>query len=124
MPSTSKDLKAQATGIKRTATGIRAAIKGQASLLTQKEREQLEKAVEILNRVGSKVSSLSKQTLAQEKVKEKATACATAEAKRLLSLWPQPVTILEKVALIVGVSSGYELRRDLEDNRPNAEHPA
>lgn len=123
--NTAKNLKSQATQIKRTATGILNVLAYAESerryhdnpnLLSEADVKALEKAVGILNQIGSKASSMSTKVAKQERAKELALKKATDEAKRLFAQWPAAVTTLEKVALVVGNRTQLQLHRDLERN--------
>lgn len=123
--NTAKNLKSQATQIKRTVTGIRNVIAYAESerryhdnpdMLSEADVKQLEKAAVILNRIRSKTSSMSTKAAAQERAKEAATKKATDEANRLFAQWPTAVTTLEKVALIVGNRAEMYLQQGIAKN--------
>lgn len=120
--NTAKNLKSQATQIKRTVTGIRNVIAYAESerryhdnpnLLSEADVKALKKAAVILNQIGSKTSSMSTKAATQERAKELALKKATDEAKRLFAQWPAAVTTLDKVALIFGNRSQLQLHQDI-----------
>lgn len=120
--TTAKNLKSQATQIKRAVTGIRSILAYtetqrlyyDINLLSDADKKVLEKAAGILNQVRSKTSSMSAKAATQERARELALKKATDEAIKLFNQWPKAVTILDKVALIYGNGAELQLIKDLE----------
>lgn len=120
--SKAKDLKSQATQIKRSVTGIRSILAYTEAqrlycdikLLSDTDKKVLEKAAGILNQVRSKTSSMSAKAATLERAKELALKKATDEAIKLFNQWPKAVTTLDKVALIYGNGAELQLIKDLE----------
>ena len=118
---TAKNLKSQATRIKRTVTGIRcivASAKAQlqyhnTSLLSEHDEKVLEKAASILSRMASTISSMSTQAGVIECAKERALKKAIDEATTLFGQWPVAVSTLDKIALIVWGHAERLLRQDI-----------
>lgn len=120
--TTAKNLKSQATQIKRAVTGIRSILAYtetqrlycDINLLSDADKKVLEKAAGILNQVRSKTSSMSAKAATLERAKELALKKATDEAIKLFNQWPKAVTTLDKVALIYGNGAERQLLTDLE----------
>lgn len=120
--TTAKNLKSQATQIKRAVTGIRSILAYteaqrlycDINLLSDADKKVLEKAAGILNQVRSKTSSMSAKAATLERAKELALKKATDEAIKLFNQWPKAVTTLDKVALIYGNGAERQLLSDLE----------
>lgn len=120
--NTAKNLKSQATQIKRTVTGIKSIItyaEGQqrwhnTNILSDADKKVLEKAAGILYQVSSKTAGMSSKAAAQERAKELALKKATDEAIKLFNQWPKAVTTLDKVALIWGTHYRSNLLAEIE----------
>lgn len=120
--NTAKNLKSQATQIKRAVTGIKSIIAyteqqrlwHNTNLLSVADKKVLEKAAGILYQVSSKTVGMSSKAAAQERARELAMKKATDEAIKLFNQWPKAVTTLDKVALIWGSYYKHNLLEDIE----------
>ncbi len=86
--------------------------------ISSTDRAALLKASAILSKIGASKSKVAKTEKSAEVAKEQAIKLATTQAKAIIATWERPVTVNDKVALVVAAGFDYTLERYLKDGIP------
>lgn len=114
----------QATSVKRVATSIVKLVSAQnfgsesEVTISKADRALLLKAAVILTRIGSIKSTVAKAKKAEEFKRQKLIEDTKLEVKSILNTWTAPVSVLDKISLILTGNNASDLKRYLDDGLP------
>ncbi len=122
----SKSIQNQASSARRTATSIKKIVDAfdweyvldKTKGINSTDRAVLLKASAILSKIGASKSKVARAEKSAEVAKEQAIKLATTQAKIIIAEWKPPVTVTEKVALVIAADFGYTLETYLYEGIP------
>jgi hypothetical protein len=120
----SKFIGNQATSAKRVATSIVKLVSAlelehtAEVIISKDDKALLLKAAVIMSKIGSKKATVAKAKKAEEFKRQKLIEDKKLEVKSILNTWTLPVSVLDKISLILTGNYASDLKTYLDDGLP------